>query len=61
MISALVYLLIAVLVLGIVYWVITTLIPLPEPFRRFAQVILAVIFIIWLVYLLVPLARTHAF
>jgi VIT1/CCC1 family predicted Fe2+/Mn2+ transporter len=61
MISVLVSLLIAVLVLGIIYWIIT-LMPLPEPFHRWAQVIVALIFLIWLVYLLLPLAgRTHAF
>lgn len=61
MISVLVSLLIAVLVLGVIYWIIT-LIPLPEPFHRIAQVILAIIFLIWLVYLLLPLAgRPHVF
>jgi hypothetical protein len=53
--------LIAVLVLGIIYWIITMM-PLPEPFHRWAQVIVAIIFLIWLVYLLLPLTgRTHAF
>jgi VIT1/CCC1 family predicted Fe2+/Mn2+ transporter len=61
MISVLVSLLIAVLVLGIIYWIVT-LFPLAEPFRRIALAILALIFLIWLVYLLLPVAgRSHIF
>jgi hypothetical protein len=48
MISLLVWLLILALVLGVVWWVIT-LLPLPPPVVRIAQVIIAVIFVIVLI------------
>ena len=36
-----------------------TLIPLPAPFAQVARVIIAVIFCIWLIYLLLPFAGVH--
>jgi hypothetical protein len=46
MISILLTLLVAVLVIGIAYWVIT-LVPLPPPFKQVALVICALILLIW--------------
>ena len=48
-------LLILCLIFGVIWWVLT-LIPLPAPFGRVAQVVLAVIFLIVLIYMLLPLA-----
>ena len=55
MISILVSLLVLCLIFGVVWWILT-LIPLPAPFGRVAQVVLAVLFLIILIYMLLPLA-----
>jgi hypothetical protein len=49
MIDQLVTLLILVLILGLVWWLFTSIIPLPEPFAKVAQVIIIVIFILLLI------------
>jgi hypothetical protein len=54
-IGLLVTILIMCIVFGVIWWILT-LIPLPAPFGRVAQVVVAVIFLIWLLYLLLPLA-----
>lgn len=43
----LISLLVAVIVIGIVYWIIT-LLPLPEPFKTIAIVIVLLICLFWL-------------
>jgi hypothetical protein len=43
------------LIFGLIWWIIT-MIPLPAPFAQVARVVIAVIFCIWLIYLLVPYA-----
>jgi hypothetical protein len=55
MISVLVTLLIYCLVFGLIWWIVS-LIPLPPPFARVAQVIVAVIFLLIVIYELLPLA-----
>ena len=55
MLSILVTILVMCLIFGLIWWIIT-LIPLPPPFGRVAQVVIAVIFVICLIYLLLPLA-----
>lgn len=55
MISVLITLLVMCLIFGIIWWILT-LIPLPSPFLQVARVIVAVIFLIWLIYLLLPFA-----
>lgn len=47
---SLIQLLVVIIVLGLLYWLVMQL-PLPEPFRRIAQVIVVVILIIWLLNL----------
>lgn len=48
MLNSLLTLLILVLVFGLVWWIFTTLVPLPEPFAKIAQVLIAVIFLVLL-------------
>lgn len=55
MISILITILIMCLIFGLLWWVIT-LLPLPAPFGNVVRVIIAIIFCIWLIYLLLPLA-----
>jgi hypothetical protein len=55
MLSILISILVMCLIFGLIWWIIS-LIPLPPPFSRVAQVVIAVIFCIWLIYLLVPYA-----
>ncbi len=43
----LISLLIAIIVMGLMYWLITML-PLPQPFKQIATVILILICIVWL-------------
>ena len=45
---SLVSILIALIVFGLIYWLITAVIPLPPPIRTAAIVVLVVIAIIWL-------------
>ena len=59
MLSVLVTILIMCLIFGLIWWVIT-LIPLPPPFAQVARVVIAVIFCIWIIYLLLPLAGMGA-
>ena len=54
-ISVLVTILVMCIIFGLIWWVIT-MIPLPAPFAQVARVVIAVIFIIWMIYLLLPLA-----
>jgi hypothetical protein len=54
MIGLLVSVLIACIIFGLLYWLIT-MIPLPAPFAQVARVILAVIFVIWIIYVLLGL------
>jgi len=55
MISLLITILVICLIFGLIWWVIS-LIPIPAPFGQVARVIVAVIFCIWLIYLLLPFA-----
>ena len=57
MISLLIYVLIMCIVLALAWWILTML-PLPDPAKRIVTVVLVVIFVIALIYLLLPLAGT---
>lgn len=57
MISLLIYVLIMCIVLALVWWILTML-PLPDPAKQIVTVVLVVIFVIALIYLLLPLAGT---
>jgi hypothetical protein len=54
MLDLLVQILIFALVFGAIYYIIT-LIPLPEPFKRIALIVLGLVAAIWLILLLVGL------
>jgi hypothetical protein len=43
--------LVALIIFGLIYWIVGQ-IPLPEPFKRIAMVVLVVVFCIWLIYFL---------
>jgi hypothetical protein len=53
MTSLLIYILVAVIVLGLIYYVIT-LLPLPAPFALIARVLFIVIVILMFIYALMP-------
>lgn len=55
MIALLVNFLVALIIFGLIYWIIG-MIPIPEPFHRIAQVVLIVVFCIWLIYFLLGLS-----
>lgn len=55
MLGILVTILVMCIIFGLIYWIFQQ-IPLPAPFGRIAQVVIVVIFCIWLIYLLLPLA-----
>jgi hypothetical protein len=42
-------------VVGLVVWLVTTYIPMPEPFRKVIIVVAVVVLILWLVNAVVPL------
>jgi hypothetical protein len=54
LVHILIVLLIMALILGLIYW-IATLLPLPAPFLRVVQVLIALIFLLVVIYLLLPL------
>lgn len=58
MITALLYLLIVALVLGLIYWV-TTQVPFLAPFSNIIRVVCVVIFVIYVIYLLMGLLGVH--
>jgi hypothetical protein len=58
LITALVYIIITLIVVGVIFWAIQTLlplIPLPEPFRRVIYVLLVVIMVIIVLYVILQL------
>jgi len=58
MIAALVYIIVALIVCGVIFWAIQQLlplIPLPEPFRRVIYVLLVVIMVLVVVYVILQL------
>ena len=55
MISILVTVLVMAIIFGLIWWVLSV-IPLPPPFGQIARVVCVVIFCLWLIYLLLPLA-----
>jgi hypothetical protein len=59
MISVLVAILVLCLVFGLIWWIIG-LIPLPAPFGQVARVVVAVLFLIIILYELLPLIN-HPF
>jgi hypothetical protein len=52
MINILISLLVLALIFGLVWWIFASLVPLPEPFGRIAQAIIALIFVLLLVSIL---------
>ena len=54
MISVLVTILVLCLIFGLIWWIIT-LIPLPAPFGQVARVVVAVLFLLIVLYELLPL------
>ena len=57
MLSLLVSILVACIIFGLIYWIITV-IPLPAPFATIARVVCAVFFAVWLIYELLGLTGT---
>jgi len=57
MISVLIYLLIICILCCLAYWIITQL-PLPDPIKKIATVVIVVVFVIAIIWLLLPLAGT---
>ena len=58
LISALIYIIVALIVCGVIFWAIQQLlplIPLPEPFRRVIYVLLVVIMVLIVVYVILQL------
>ena len=55
MLSLLITILVMCIIFGLIYWIFQQ-IPLPAPFGRIAQVVIIVVFCIWLIYLLLPMA-----
>ena len=49
MINALVTILVLALLFGVVWWIVTALLPLPEPFARVAQGVIALIFLLLII------------
>ncbi len=52
MLSLLVSLLVALLLLGVIAWVVQNFLPLDAPFKQLIMFVLVIIFVIWLVLLL---------
>jgi hypothetical protein len=55
MLGLLVTILVMCIIFGLIWWIISV-IPLPPPFARIAQVVCVVLFCLWLIYLILPLA-----
>ena len=59
MLGLLVSVLVMCIVFGLIFWILSQ-IPIPAPFAQIARVVCVVIFCIWLLYLLVPLAGSFS-
>ena len=57
MIAVLIYLLILCILCALAWWIITQL-PLPAPIQKIATVVIVVVFVIAIIWLLLPLAGT---
>ena len=55
MIQLLIYILILLIVMALFWWIVGQL-PLPDPIKKVATVVIVVIFVIAMIYLLLPLA-----
>ena len=55
MLGLLITILVMCIIFGLIWWIFTQ-IPLPQPFAKIAQVVIVVLFCIWLIYELLPLA-----
>ena len=55
MLSLLVTILVVCIIFSLIWWVFTQL-PLPAPFAQIARVVIVVLFVVWLLYILIPLA-----
>jgi|GEM_PF-437608 hypothetical protein len=55
MLSLLVTILVVCIVFSLIFWILSQL-TLPAPFAQIARVVCVVLFCIWLLYILVPLA-----
>jgi hypothetical protein len=56
MIAVLIHILIVIVILGALWWALSYL-PLPAPFDQIARFIVVLIFVLILIYLLLPLAN----
>jgi hypothetical protein len=57
-IESLIYLLVVLLVLGVIWYAIRTLVPLPEPIGRVVQIVFVLIVVIVVIYFLLGFAGT---
>jgi len=58
MIATLIYVIVALIIIGVIWWAIQQLlplIPLPEPFRRIIYVLLVVILVLIVLYVILTL------
>jgi hypothetical protein len=55
MLSLFISVLVMCIIFGLIFWILSQ-IPIPAPFAQIARVVCVVIFCLWLLYLLVPLA-----
>lgn len=53
-------LLVMVIVFGVIYWIVT-LLPLPEPFKKIAVIVVLVIFLLYMLMFLLGQAPMPAF
>lgn len=51
----LISLIIYIAVIGLVLWLVTTYVPMPEPIKRILVVVVVVVLVIWLLTTLLPL------
>lgn len=59
-VGSLLHLLIVIIVMGLIFWLLwwaMQYLPLPEPFAQIARFLIILIFVITLIYLLLPLAN----
>lgn len=62
MVATLISLLVTLLVIGLIWWAVTTIlgvIPVPEPIKTVVYVIMVVIVCLICIYTLLPLANIH--
>jgi len=59
MIQSLVHLCVILAVIGVIYWLVSAFLPLPNPFKQVILVIICIVALLFALSILLPMAGLH--